>query len=148
MSKEFNEALGNFINDFASGGAIRHLTDMGYTVDEIVERLDYPTPRGKVAEKVFNHYLDTGRICLERPEDEIEEVTFVKEYGQFGKSTLRKVVKKISIDCDDYVACDYGKLIYQNKIEQEIELLPDRLKKHILSLPWPLERVWIRRDLW
>ena len=49
MSKEFNEALGNFITDFAGGGAVRHLADSGLSVSEIVSRLDYPLPKEKVA---------------------------------------------------------------------------------------------------
>lgn len=44
----FQTALSNFAMDAACGGAIRHLTDLGYTLDQIVERLDYPASRAKV----------------------------------------------------------------------------------------------------
>ena len=40
----FKQSLNNFINDFASGDAIRHLADKGYTVAQIVGMLDYPIP--------------------------------------------------------------------------------------------------------
>lgn len=40
----FQNALSSFVTDAACGGAIRHLVDIGYTLDQIVERLDYPAP--------------------------------------------------------------------------------------------------------
>ena len=66
MSDEyFKKALANFTNDFASGGAIRHLADNGFTVKEIHARLDFPTPMSKVAETVWNHFLDKGIILTQ-----------------------------------------------------------------------------------
>ena len=51
----FQTALSNFATDVACGGAIRHLTDLGYTLDQIVERLDYPASRAKV-QKIMMEY--------------------------------------------------------------------------------------------
>ena len=40
----FKKALSDFALDAASGGAIRHLADRGYTANQIVRMLDFPTP--------------------------------------------------------------------------------------------------------
>ena len=52
----FEEALSNFTKDFASGGAIRHLVDHGYTVDRIIKEFQYPISRESI-EKIVNQYL-------------------------------------------------------------------------------------------
>ena len=38
----FKSALSNFTHEAASGGAIRHLADLGYTVDWITRELTFP----------------------------------------------------------------------------------------------------------
>ncbi|MDE7114573.1 MAG: hypothetical protein K2O57_10425, partial [Acetatifactor sp.] len=76
--KYFQNALSNFIFEAASGGAIRHLTDLGYTVSEIMERLDVPTPYERVQKAVWQRLLDTGVLLLEEPgsENGREKVTY------------------------------------------------------------------------
>ena len=53
----FEEALSNFTREFAYGGAIRHLVDLGYTVDRIVKEMQYPIPRESI-EKIANQYME------------------------------------------------------------------------------------------
>ena len=48
--KAFEQTLTNFMNDFASGDAVRHLADAGLTVTEITKRLAFPTKKKLVAE--------------------------------------------------------------------------------------------------
>ena len=53
MEKDFfAESLSNFTKDFAYGGAIRHLYNRGYTIDEIIKEFHYPVEREYI-EKVF-----------------------------------------------------------------------------------------------
>ena len=69
MEKErsaFDQSLSNFVHDFASGGAIRHLADQGLTISEIREKLLYPTPKERIARTVWEHYVKTGKIRLEQ----------------------------------------------------------------------------------
>lgn len=146
MSKYFSKALNNFISDVASGDAIRHLADKGFTVPEIVSHLSFPTPEEKVRSVVWKHYIETGVIRLTEPDNEpLTKITYVKEYNQYGKSSFRKVTE--TIDNDEklqYVACDFGKAIYKDK-EAFINSLDDLDKRdieYVLSLPWPLETVW------
>ncbi len=53
---QFEESLQNFTRDFAYGGAIRHLTDHGYTPKQILKEYRYPLSLETV-EKIQNDYL-------------------------------------------------------------------------------------------
>lgn len=41
-----------FTKDFAYGGAIRHLVDRGYTVDQIIQEFHYPISRDSIERTV------------------------------------------------------------------------------------------------
>lgn len=91
----FQNALSDFTHEVASGGAIRHLAGLGYTVKQISERLDFPTPYERVQREVWKYFQDTGVILCERPGEgkPREKVSYVQEYGQFGKVSFRRVVE-------------------------------------------------------
>ena len=57
----FNESLQNFVRDFAYGGAIRHLVDLGYTTDRIVKEYHYPLSRDVIDRMVQEHLKDRNR---------------------------------------------------------------------------------------
>lgn len=89
----FQSALSSFVTDAACGGAIRHLTDIGYTLDQIVERLDYPAPRAKV-QRIMMEYLYESRVLLrEEPSEELfaTQVQFVQEQDAYGRRSMRKI---------------------------------------------------------
>ncbi len=89
----FKRALSDFAFEAAVGGEIRHLTDLGYTVRQIEERLDFPAPGRKVRQAAWERLLDTGAVLLEEPGAGTarERVSYVKEYGKYGKPSFRKV---------------------------------------------------------
>lgn len=89
-------AMSNFTFEVASGGAIRHLTDLGYTVSQIVKQLTFPTPYERVQKAVWEYLLDTGAVLLDEPgnQSKRETVSFVREYDKYGKPSFRKVVAK------------------------------------------------------
>lgn len=99
----FKNALSNFTFETACGGAIRHLTDLGYTVKQITEQLDFPTSYERVQKAVWERLLDTGVICLTPPGSgkTSEKAEFVKDYDKYGKVSFRKVshpvIKKESV---------------------------------------------------
>ena len=144
----FEQALSDFIHDFASGGAIRHLADAGFSVTEIAERLSFPTPKEKVAAEVWKYYLETGKVRLEEPANQsaetIRKVTYVKEQNAYGRVSMRQVVEEIPVEPRTYVACDFGKRLYQDRegFLQRLSGLSDREKQYILDLPWPLQTVY------
>ncbi len=88
----FQEALKNFTYEAASGGAIRHLADLGLTPGEICERLDFPTPFGQVRQKVWERLLETGVILTREPGGPApERYEYVREYDRYGRAGFRRV---------------------------------------------------------
>lgn len=65
--KYFQDALSDFVYDAASGRAIRHLADTGYTTAQIVRQLHYPTPFEKVQHTVTRHFIEIGILLEELP---------------------------------------------------------------------------------
>ncbi len=63
----FKDALSDFVYDAASGRAIRHLTDSGYTAAQISEQLAYPTPFHKIQHTVTRHLKESGILLEELP---------------------------------------------------------------------------------
>ena len=92
-NRYFREALADFVQETAYGGAVRHLADRGYTVAQIMERLEYPAPCEKVRRMVWEHLEDDGVILCEEPGSgrPRERFSYVKEYDRNGKPTVRRV---------------------------------------------------------
>lgn len=90
----FQNALSNFTHEVASGGAIRHLTDLGYTAKQIAGQLDYPTPFSRVRQDVWQRLIETDVILLEEPgSGKKEKTSYVREHDKFGRSSFRRVVE-------------------------------------------------------
>ncbi|MCR5000084.1 MAG: hypothetical protein K6A05_09625 [Lachnospiraceae bacterium] len=144
MSKEFNEALGKFITDFADGGAVRHLAATGMSISEIQKHLDYPLPREKVAAIIWEHYVNTGIICLEEPKSITERISYVKEQDKYGKISMRRVVEQIDASDKKYIKLDFGKQLYKNKtaFTERLEGLAPEDREYVLTMPWPLQDVY------
>lgn len=89
----FQTALSNFVTDAACGGAVRHLVDIGYTLNQICDRLDYPAPRSKVQRIMMEHLYEQRILLREEPSMKIfaERAQFIQEQGAYGRRTLRKV---------------------------------------------------------
>lgn len=94
----FKKALADFMFDAASGGAIRHLADRGYTAEEILKKLDFPTPFDRIQKTIWQHFLDMGVIVTEEPGlgKERETYEYVTEYDQYGRKSFRRVTTAVS----------------------------------------------------
>lgn len=91
----FQNALSNFTHEAASGGAIRHLTDLGYTAKQVVEQLDFPTPFARVQKEIWQRLIDTSVILLEEPGSaKSKKEAYVREYDKYGRASFRKVVEQ------------------------------------------------------
>lgn len=89
----FETALSNFALDAACGGAVRHLTKLGYTLDQIVDRLDYPAPRAKVR-RIMMEYLYESRVLLrEEPSEALlaAPAAYVQEQDAYGRRSIRRI---------------------------------------------------------
>lgn len=108
----FRQALANFMFEAASGGAIRHLADHGYTVEEISKKLDFPTPLDRIGNTVWKHFLDKGILLLYEPGTGMGQgaYDFVVEYDQYGKKSFRRVTvqdfRKGPIQWKETVFCE------------------------------------------
>ncbi|MBD5491177.1 MAG: hypothetical protein HDR16_03385 [Lachnospiraceae bacterium] len=89
----FRTALSSFATDVACGGAIRHLTNLGYTLEQIVARLDYPTPRSKAQRIMMEHLYERRVLLLQEPSPALFalQAQFVEEQDAYGRRTFRKV---------------------------------------------------------
>lgn len=96
----FRKALSDFTYEVASGGAIRHLTDLGYTVRQIMEQLDFPTPYERVQKEVWERLKETGIILPEEPGrgGRKERFAYVQERDRFGRTSFRRVTQELAED--------------------------------------------------
>lgn len=90
----FKNALANFMYEAASGDAICHLADQGYTVRQMKEQLAFPTSYEKIQKTVWKHLCSTGVLLLTEPGSgkQQEKITYVKDYDKYGKTSFRRVV--------------------------------------------------------
>ena len=87
----FRNALSDFTYEAASGGAIRHLADLGYTVRQITEKLTYPTPYERVRGTVWQHLIDTQVVLTEEPGGgrHHRKATYTLEHDKYGRASFR-----------------------------------------------------------
>ncbi len=142
----FNQALSDFVNDAAYGGAIRHLASLGHTVGQIVKELDFPISEERAGAAVWRYYLEQGIILLEEPDQgkAIPKVSYVREYGKNGIPHFRRVLEQPSRPQGKYYPCDFGKRRHQDEkaFLQELGCLQERDRAYILGLPWPPQTVY------
>lgn len=93
QNEYFKAALSDFVFEAANGGAIRRLAEKGYTVRQIMDRLDVPAPYEKVQAAVWDFLLEAGIILLHEPgmAKEEKKKIYIKEYGKYGKTSFRGI---------------------------------------------------------
>ena len=171
----FKQALSNFVFDMASGGAIQHLTNQGYTVKQMIEKLDFPAPYEKVQETAWKQLLNNGSLLLEEPGSGAgqERAEYVMEKDSFGRRSFRKVVikadktkqihwkevifsRKINGNLTDYLSkkikengenASYISCNFGMKTNRLPDVLDDQQKDYILGLPWPKQIVYHKLDI-
>ena len=87
----FRNALSDFTFEAASGGSIRHLADLGYTVKQISEKLTYPTPYERVRGAVWKHLLDRRVVLVQEPGSGKERgrAEYRMERDKYGRTSFR-----------------------------------------------------------
>lgn len=84
-NKFFTQALSNFTSDVAYVGAVRHLHDLGFPIEAIADRLDYPVSKEKIADVIKEYEQeknspDAGYI-------------YVQDVDSYGRKSFRRVKK-------------------------------------------------------
>lgn len=143
----FQEALSDFTYDVASGGAVRHLVEAGYSTDQIMRELSYPTGRARVEKMVYRHMIDTGLLLEELPVPEaaLETVCRKKTSPEKVCSLLRKQVEANKEE-NSYVLCPYGtwRKDRENRLLTAFSCLTSREREYLLGIPWPMKNVYHR----
>ncbi|MBQ9708827.1 MAG: hypothetical protein IJV66_06555 [Firmicutes bacterium] len=126
------------------------MADVGMTVPEIKEKLEFPTSAERISQMVWDHFVATGKILLEKPEPSksFQKVSYVKETGPYGKVSFKQVSEEVPASGKTYLPCNFGKEIYKDKkaFLKKISVLSKRDQDYLLSLPWTLTTVWHEAD--
>ncbi|MGN0153740.1 MAG: hypothetical protein ACI4A3_04775 [Lachnospiraceae bacterium] len=143
----FEEALADFVHDVASGGAIRHLVESGYSVDQIMKRLDYPTPRERVEKTVYRYMTESGMLLSELSADEETMQKYFLNNSQRAviRRTLEERIEKNGEE-NCYMLCPFGKIINKDRdtLDKMLSDLTTRERDYILGVPWK-EKVMYHR---
>lgn len=135
----FNEALSDFTHDVASGRAIRHMVNLGYTVNQIMERLDYPTPRSRVEQTVCRCLLENGTLLeqLPVPEDQLQSISLSPSSSSRFYTVFNDRLNRNGTD-HSYVSCPFGTIRRDREIRMQklLACLTSRERDYILGIPW------------
>lgn len=148
-SNYFQEALSDFVHDAASGGAIRHLVEAGYTTDRIMKELDFPTPRARVEKTVYRYLIEKGTLLenLPYPEQEFRPTEIKAASAAELCAVLRGYIGKNGEE-NSYVGCPFG-TIRRNRearIAAMLSCLTEREREYLLGIPWPPQPMYHRLD--
>ncbi len=108
-TRYFQDALSDFVYDAASGRAIRHLADAGYTTEQSVNQRDYPTPFAKVQHTVTRHLKESG-ILLESlpvPLASLQAVSLQRDSLETLYTLLSERVRQNG-EAHAYMSCPFG----------------------------------------
>lgn len=143
----FEEALSDFTHDVASGGAIRHLVDLGYSTDQIMKRLDFPTSRERVEKMVYRQMVSTGILLEELPTPEEALTKSVRSPGKPGEfcAWLREAIEEEGEE-NSYVSCPYGmwRRDREKRLAKAFACLTSREREYLMGIPWAMQMMYHR----
>lgn len=145
--KYFEAALSDFVFDVAAGGAIRHLVDRGYSVEQIMKNLDYPVPRAKVEKAVYRYMTESGILLSELPgETEKTRISCLEE--KKTSDFPEKLAKCIEENGEEnsYMECPFGIWMRsdEKKLHQVMACLTAREQEYILGICWERNMMYHR----
>lgn len=136
--KYFQEALSDFMYDAASGRAIRHLCDSGYTAAQIAHQLNYPTSFAKIRQTITRRLKETGILMDELPASckNIQTVTLKQMTPEKLFSFLAEHVRQNGEEhC--FVACPFGTGVpWTDANRQKYSMLTMREYEYLESIVW------------
>ena len=142
----FDQALSNFTFGVANRDLICHMAAEGYSVRQIKEATDYPVSVEKIAETVWECYIETGVIRLSLSEEEDAHYDYVMDIGKYGKRSFRRVEsdRKSNAAVSTYIPCAFGVVKHQDSTTYQkiLKALDSRKRDYIDGLPWPPQIVY------
>lgn len=137
-SKYFQEALSDFMYDAASGRAIRHLCDAGYTAAQIMRQLDYPTPFSKVQHTITRHLKETGVLLEQLPIlcSNFETIRFNRIQPETLFSFLTAQIKQDGEE-HSYMSCPFTAAGQQtDTFQRACSMLTKREREYLEGIIW------------
>lgn len=135
----FNQALSDFMFEVASGGSIRHLVDLGYSVDQIMGKLAFPTPRVRVEKAVYKHMTETGLLLSKLPADE-QTFHVTKFQAKHPDQISARFLKLLEQNGEEnaYLECPFGELAKDDpqRLETVLSGLNSREREYIKGILW------------
>lgn len=142
-SKYFQDALSDFIHDAASGRAIRHLVDAGYTTTQIMKELDYPTPFAKIQRTVTKYLKETGIVLEELPATSADlRLIRLNDMPQDGRFSFLARQTICDGEENSYISCPFG--ITGGQTAQALSILTAREREYLDGIAWE-EKVMYHR---
>ncbi len=134
--KYFQEALADFMHDAASGDAIRHLCDLGYTTDAIMRQLTFPTPRERVERAVYRHLTERGILLAALPENAGEVCTAGLSEDALWALLQKQIIQKGEESV--YVSCPFGTIRRDReaRLQKMLSPLTGREREYLMGIPW------------
>lgn len=143
----FQEALMDFTHDVASGGAVRHLVDLGYSTDQIIRELSFPTARGRIEQMVYRRMTETGILLEELPVPEKDmELRHLQHRSPVRICALLREMEAQNGEENSYVTCPFGmwRRDREKRLQEALACLTGREREYILGLPLPMKMMYHR----
>ena len=136
-----------FTFDVAAGGAIRHLTDRGYSVEQIMRELSYPVPRARVEKAVYRHLLESRILLTELPtENNAVRIKFLQgdKSAHFPEKLANAIAE--SGEKNAYMECPFGAWMKKDErcLEQNFACLTGREREYLLGIRWEKDIMYHR----
>ncbi len=157
----FEEALCDFMHDAASGGAIRHLVDLGYSVEQMMQTLSYPTPRERVRRTVYRYMRESGQLLTDSdiaggkyacaaPDKKGAErcsafrkvrlqISNAESVGRYLYEKIRENgAENVYFSCPFgiWFAQEHGDICTDSNLRQRLSYLSRREQDYIIGIPW------------
>ena len=143
----FQDALSDFMHDAASGRAIRHLVDVGYTTAQIMKELDYPTPFEKVRHTVTRYLKESG-ILLNQLPDNARDMRTLWLGDMTQEALFAFLAEQINRNGEEnsYISCPFGMAIMKTdkKAAQALSMLTAREREYLDGIDWGEKRMYHR----
>lgn len=143
----FEDALSDFIHEMASAGAIRHLVDAGYSVEQIMDELDYPTPRERVEQTVYRYMTESGILLAELPVvTEAMRRCVLKAPSIKELSNILQEKIHTNGEENSYVSCPFGMYMQDGTevLREQLSCLTKREQEYIFGIHWKRDVMYHR----
>ena len=137
----FDEALADFVHDAASGGAIRHLVVLGYSLEQMMQSLSYPTPRERVRSTAYRYMVESGLLLQELP-GTFHTVRLPVCDRERLYACLQENIRQNG-EQEIYFACPFGVWARQGdtagregRMRERLSCLNGRERDYVMGIPW------------